>query len=297
MLFFKKKRQLMIQENPITVHDIDGQDYISLTDMARGEEGADHIRNWMRNRNTVEFLGLWETMHNPNFKGVEFDTFRKESGLNSFNLTPQKWISATNAIGIISKAGRAGGTYAHRDIAFEFGSWISPAFKLYLIKEYQRLKEIESNQYNLEWNVKRVLSKANYQLHTDAVKEHIIPHSKKLWNKSLEYAEEADLINIALFGCTAKQWREANPDRAKAGENIRDSASINELNVLANAEALNAEMMRDCLTKEARFNKIQDMAIRQLEALNKRDFIKSLKKTSPDTYLIEQSKQGDKSKS
>ena len=287
----------MIQENPITVHDIDGQDYISLTDMARGEEGADHIRNWMRNRNTVEFLGLWETMHNPNFKGVEFDTFRKESGLNSFNLTPQKWISATNAIGIISKAGRAGGTYAHRDIAFEFGSWISPAFKLYLIKEYQRLKEIESNQYNLEWNVKRVLSKANYQLHTDAVKEHIIPHSKKLWNKSLEYAEEADLINIALFGCTAKQWREANPERAKANENIRDSASINELNVLANAEALNAEMMRDCLTKEARFNKIQDMAIRQLEALNKRDFIKSLKKTSPDTYLIEQSKQGDKSKS
>ena len=276
MLFFKKKRQLMIQENPITVHDIDGQDYISLTDMARGEEGADHIRNWMRNRNTVEFLGLWETMHNPNFKGVEFDTFRKESGLNSFNLTPQKWISATNAIGIISKAGRAGGTYAHRDIAFEFGSWISPAFKLYLIKEYQRLKEIESNQYNLEWNVKRVLSKANYQLHTDAVKEHIIPHSKKLWNKSLEYAEEADLINIALFGCTAKQWREANPERAKANENIRDSASINELNVLANAEALNAEMMRDCLTKEARFNKIQDMAIRQLEALNKRDFIKSL---------------------
>ncbi|MFN9789917.1 MAG: KilA-N domain-containing protein [Holosporales bacterium] len=287
----------MIQENPITVHDIDGQDYISLTDMARGEEGADHIRNWMRNRNTVEFLGLWETMHNPNFKGVEFDTFRKESGLNSFNLTPQKWISATNAIGIVSKAGRAGGTYAHRDIAFEFGSWISPAFKLYLIKEYQRLKEIESNQYNLEWNVKRVLSKANYQLHTDAVKEHIIPHSKKLWNKSLEYAEEADLINIALFGCTAKQWREANPERAKANENIRDSASINELNVLANAEALSAEMMRDCLTKEARFNKIQDMAIRQLEALNKRDFIKSLKKTSPDTYLIEQSKQGDKSKS
>jgi len=294
MLFFKKQRTITVQESTISVHDVDGQDYISLTDMARGEEGADHIKNWMRSRNTIEFLGLWETMHNPNFKGVEFDRFRKEAGLNSFTLRPQKWIETTGAIGIASKSGRYGGTYAHRDIAFEFGSWISPAFKLYLIKEYQRLKEIETNQYNLEWNVKRILSKANYQLHTDAIKEHIIPHSKNLWNKSLEYAEEADLINAALFGCTAKQWREANPDRAKAGENIRDSASINELNVLANAEALNAEMMREGIRKEDRFNKIQEMAIRQLEALNKRDFMKSLKKTAPDTYLVEHKKQGEK---
>jgi hypothetical protein len=293
MLFFKNKRQITVQETFIAVHEVEGEDYICLTDMAKGEEGADHIRNWMRNRNTIEFLGLWEVIHNPNFKPVEFDRFRNEAGLNSFTLRPQKWIEATAAIGIVSKSGRYGGTYAHRDIAFEFGSWISPAFKLYLIKEYQRLKEIETNQYNLEWNVKRILSKANYQLHTDAVKEHIIPHSKKLWNKNLEYAEEADLINTALFGCTAKQWREANPDRAKAGENIRDSASINELNVLANAESLNAEMMRDGLNKEDRFNKIQDMAIRQLEALNQRDFMKSLKKTAHDTYLIEQTKKGD----
>jgi hypothetical protein len=284
-MFFKKKRTLTVQDNPISVHHVEGEDYISLTDMVRSEEGSDHIRNWMRNRNTVEFLGLWETMHNPEFKGVEFDTFRKEAGLNSFNLTPQKWINATNAKGVISKAGRNGGTYAHRDIAFEFGSWISPSFKLYLIKEYQRLKEIETNQYNLEWNVKRVLSKANYTLHTDAVKAHIIPQSKRVWNKSLEYAEEADLINVAIFGCTAKEWKDANPERAKASENMRDSASINELNVLANAESHNAEMIREGLSKEARFNKLKDMVTRQLEALNSKDFIKSLKKTSQDTYL------------
>ncbi|MDA8575662.1 KilA-N domain-containing protein [Candidatus Marinamargulisbacteria bacterium] len=275
-----------VQDSAISVQHVDGEDYISLTDMARGEEGSeDRIKNWMRNRNTIEFLGLWETMHNPDFKPVEFDRFRKEAGLNSFTLRPQKWIEATNAKGIISKSGRYGGTYAHRDIAFEFGSWISPSFKLYLIKEYQRLKEIETNQYNLEWNVKRVLSKANYTLHTDAVKAHIIPQSKRVWNKSLEYAEEADLINVAIFGCTAKEWKDANPERAKAGENMRDSASINELNVLANAESHNAEMIREGLSKEARFNKLKDMVTRQLEALNSKDFIKSLKKTSQDTYL------------
>ena len=234
-MFFKKKRTLNVQDSAISVQHVDGEDYISLTDMARGEEGSeDRIKNWMRNRNTIEFLGLWETMHNPDFKPVEFDRFRKEAGLNSFTMRPQKWIEATNAKGITSKSGRYGGTYAHRDIAFEFGSWISPSFKLYLIKEYQRLKEIETNQYNLEWNVKRVLSKANYTLHTDAVKAHIIPQSKRVWNKSLEYAEEADLINVAIFGCTAKEWKDANPERSKAGENMRDSASINELNVLAN---------------------------------------------------------------
>lgn len=285
-MFFKKKRTLNVQDSAISVQHVDGEDYISLTDMARGEEGSeDRIKNWMRNRNTIEFLGLWETMHNPDFKPVEFDRFRKEAGLNSFTLRPQKWIEATHANGIISKSGRYGGTYAHRDIAFEFGSWISPSFKLYLIKEYQRLKEIETNQYSLEWNVKRVLSKANYTLHTDAVKAHIIPQSKRIWNKSLEYAEEADLINVAIFGCTAKEWKDANPERANAGENMRDSASINELNVLANAESHNAELIREGLSKEERFNKLKDMVTRQLEALNSKDFMKSLKKTSQDTYL------------
>lgn len=288
-MFFKKKKQLTVQEKTISIHTIDGEDYICLTDMVRGEEGVDHIKNWMRNRNTVEFLGLWESMNNPDFKGVEFDTFRKEAGLNSFTLTPRKWIDATGATGLISKAGRNGGTYAHKDIAFEFGTWISPAFKLYLIKDYQRLKEIESNQHNLEWNIKRILSKTNYQLHTDAIKEHLIPLSTK-WRKELEYAEEADFLNAAVFGCTAKEWREANPERAKAGENLRDSASINELNVLSNAESKNAEMIREGLDKKTRFLKLQELTDWQLKTLNEMDFIKSVKKISDDVYLIDQQK-------
>lgn len=293
MFFMKKKKTLQVQDRHISMHEIDGEDYICLTDMVRGEEGVDHIKNWMRNRNTVEFLGLWESMNNPDFKGVEFDTFRKEAGLNSFTLTPKKWIEATGAKGIISKSGRNGGTYAHRDIAFEFGTWISPAFKLYLIKDYQRLKEIESNQHNLEWNVKRTLSKTNYQLHTDAVKVHLVPVSTK-WRKEWEYAEEADILNIAVFGCTAKEWQKANPERHKAGENLRDSASINELNVLANAESKNAEMIREGLDKPSRLVKLQELAAWQLNALNEMDFMKSIKKTSDDVYLIENSQKDKK---
>lgn len=293
MFFFKKKRQIMVQNTSIAVHEVEGEDYICLTDMAKGEEGSDHIKNWMRNRNTLEFLGLWESMNNPNFKGVEFDTFRKEAGLNSFTLTPKKWIDATGAIGIISKSGRNGGTYAHRDIAFEFGTWISPAFKLYLIKDYQRLKEIESNQHNLEWNVKRTLSKTNYQLHTDAIKNHLIPVSVK-WRKEWEYAEEADFLNAAVFGCTAKEWQKANPERHEAGENLRDSASINELNVLSNAESKNAEMIREGLDKETRFLKLQELASWQLQRLNEMDFTRSIKKTSEDAYLIEHQKREEK---
>ena len=202
------KTQIEVENRPISIVKQDDQDYICLTDMVRGEEGTDHIRNWMRNRNTVEFIGLWETLNNPNFKPVEFDTFRKLAGLNSFNLTPRKWIETTDAIGLLSKSGRYGGTYAHKDLAFEFGSWISPMFKLLLIKEYQRLKEIESNQYNLEWNVKRILTKTNYLIHTDAVRDCILP--EKNYDKDKEwliYAEEADLLNVALFNCTAKDWR------------------------------------------------------------------------------------------
>ncbi len=223
-------KQIEVDEKIIAIVSHNDDDYICLTDMVRGEEGNDHIRNWMRNRNTVEFLGIWEQLYNPNFKGVEFDTFKKEAGLNSFNLTPKKWVDTTDAIGIISKSGRNGGTYAHRDIAFEFGAWISPMFKLLLIKEFQRLKEIESNKYNLEWNVKRVLSKINYQIHTDAVKNHIIPKSNYTTNKQwIEDAEEADLLNVALFGCAAKQWKEVNPQHALDGKNMRDFASINGL--------------------------------------------------------------------
>ncbi len=202
-----KTSKIKVEDKLISILKQNEQDYICLTDMVRGEEGTDHIRNWMRNRNTVEFLGLWETLHNPNFKGVEFERFRKEAGLNSFNLTPRKWIEATNAIGIVSKSGRYGGTYAHKDLAFEFGAWISPMFKLLLIKEFQRLKEIETNQYNLEWNVKRILTKTNYHIQSDAIKNYIFP--QKEYEKDKEwiiYAEEADLLNVALFKCTAKDW-------------------------------------------------------------------------------------------
>lgn len=281
-----KKSQIEVENKLIWIVKQEEEDYISLTDMVRGEEGSDHIRNWMRNRNTVEFIGLWETLNNPNFKPVEFDTFRKQAGLNSFNLTPKKWIQATNAIGLISKSGRYGGTYAHKDLAFEFGSWISPMFKLLLIKEYQRLKEIESNKYNLEWNVKRILSKTNYHVHTDAIKNCIIP--EKNYDKNDEwivYAEEADLLNVALFKCTAKDWREANPEKAKKGLNIRDFASINELVVLANLENLNSILIRNQIDKTERYQQLKDIVEVQLKSLDEKDFMKALKKLSDDIYV------------
>ena len=286
MLFLSKKRKITVQEHSVNIIEIDGQDYICLTDMVRHEDGADYIRNWLRNRNTIEFLGLWEGMNNPDFKGVEFDRFRSEAGLNSFNLTPKKWIEATGAIGIISKSGRYGGTYAHRDIAFEFCTWISPVFKLYLIKEYQRLKDIEANQYNLEWSVNRIITKANYHIHTDAVKTYLIPASVK-WKKDFEYAEEADLLNVALFGCTAKEWRERNPQVTDQNVNIRDQASINELVVMSNLQSLNAHMIRDGISKRERFEKLQAQAQHELKVLGDRDWIKAIKKTSHDVYLIE----------
>ena len=245
----------------------------------------------MRNRNTVEFLGIWEQLYNPNFKGVEFDTFKKEAGLNSFNLTPKKWVDTTGAIGIISKSGRNGGTYAHRDIAFEFGAWISPMFKLLLIKEFQRLKEIESNKYNLEWDVKRVLSKVNYHIHTEAVKNLIIPKSNYTTDKQwIEYAEEADLLNVALFGCTSKQWKEVNPQYALDGKNMRDFASINELAVLSNLESLNSELIKSGVEKRIRFNNMHRISRQQLEILNKTDMLKSIKKQSDSTYIDKKKK-------
>jgi len=284
-----KTTKIKVEEKLISIVKKDEQDYICLTDMVRDEEGSDHIRNWMRNRNTVEFIGLWETIHNPNFKPVEFDTFRKQAGLNNFNLTPKKWIEKTNAIGIISKSGRYGGTYAHKDLAFEFGAWISPMFKLLLIKEFQRLKEIETNQYNLEWNVKRILSKTNYLIHTDAIKENIIP--KKNYAKSDEwivYAEEADLLNVAMYDCKAKDWREANPEHAKKGLNIRDFSSINELVVLSNLENANAIMVSENIDKVNRFKQLKKIAKSQLEILDNQDFIKSLKRLNESTFINEE---------
>ncbi len=286
----KKNTTIQVQNLPISIYKINNEDYISLTDMAKGKEGdgraADIIKNWIRTRSTLEFLGVWEQMNNPNFKVVEFDHFKSQAGLPSFVLSPGNWIEQTNAIGILVKLGKYGGTYAHKDIAFEFGSAISPVFKLYLIKEYQRLKEIETNQYNLEWNVKRVLSKVNYTIQTDAVKDYILPKSNYTKDTEwLAYADEADILNVALFGCIAKQWREANPQLTLEGKNLRDIASINELAILSNLESANADMIREGIGKKERFEKLYKIARYQKEILDKQDFLKSLKKTSDDIYL------------
>jgi len=280
------KKQIEVDNKSISIESTDNNEYISLTDMVRGDEGSDHIRNWMRNRNTVEFIGLWESLHNPDFKGVEFDRFRKEAGLNSFNLTPKKWINATNAIGIYSKAGRYGGTYAHKDLAFEFGSWISPMFKLLLLKEFQRLKEQETNQYNLEWSVKRLLAKTNYEIQTEAIKDHIVPKSnytkKKEW---LLYAEEADILNVAIFKCSAKDWRMANKAHSKKGLNIRDFASINELVVLSNMENINAVLIEKELSKSERLKELIRLSAKQIKILNTASIIRSIKKENDTTYI------------
>ncbi len=286
----KKNTIIQVQDLPITISQIDEQDYISLTDMAKGKDGdgraADVIKNWIRNRSTLEFLGVWEQMNNPAFKVVEFDHFKNQAGLHSFVLSPSNWIATTNAIGLLVKRGKYGGTYAHKDIAFEFGSAISPVFKLYLIKEYQRLKEIENNQYNLEWSVKRVLSKVNYTLQTDAVKDYVLPQSNYTKDTEwLAYAEEADVLNVVLFGCTARQWREANPKLTLEGKNLRDIASINELVILSNLESANAAYIREGLNRKERFEKLSNIACYQKKILDKKDFLKSLKKTSDDIYL------------
>ncbi len=222
-------------------------------------------------------MGLWEQLHNPHFKGVEFEAFRKDAGLNTFSLTPQRWITATNSIGIVSKSGRYGGTYAHKDIAFEFGSWLSPIFKLYLITEYQRLKEIESDSNKLEWNVRRILTKANYLIQTDAIQKHIIPQSNLSKQKEwIVYAEEADLLNVALFGYTAKQWRDANPHLSNSNKNIRDFATINQLAVLSNLETHNAELIKQNIDKIERFNQLIVLANYQLNVLDKADLLKKI---------------------
>ena len=241
-------KKIVVENVEISVFEKPSEDdFICLTDIVRlkGDESraADIIKNWLRNRSTIEFLGTWESLYNPNFKVVEFDHFRKEAGLPTFTMSVSNWIDNTNAIGIVAKAGRYGGTYAHRDIAFEFCSAVSPVFKLLLIKEYQRLKAQEQNPLLGEWNVKRVLSKVNYTIHTDAVKEFIIPQIDEK-NQSFAYASEADLLNIALWGCTATQWRDANPELAAKGLNIRDCGSINELVVISNMESMNAELIK-----------------------------------------------------
>ena len=278
----RKTSSILVQDVPVTVMSIDQRDYISLTDMAKARtdagRAADVIKNWLRARSTLEFLGTWEIMYNPDFKVVEFDHFKSEAGLHTFTLSAKEWIKSTHAIGMYVQAGRYGGTYAHKDIAFEFGSAISPIFKLYLLKEYQRLKDEENDRLKLEWDAKRFLSKNNYLIHTDAIKNYVLPQSNH--SKSTEwlvYADEADLLNVALFGCTAKEWRDANPGLA-AKQNIRDFASIAQLTVLSNLETHNAEMIKQGIDKAERFDRLKQIAEYQLRVLTEAEAIQKLPK-------------------
>ena len=281
-----------VQGIEIALTTINEEDFICITDIVKAKGGdaraADIIKNWIRNRSTIEFLGTWETLYNPDFKVVEFDHFRKEAGLPTFTMSVSNWIEKTGAIGIISKAGRYGGTYAHKDIAFEFCSAISPMFKLYVIKEYQRLVELERSELALSWNVKRLLSKANYHIHTDAIKNVILPKLNiSQMKQGLIYASEADLLNLALFGCTAKQWQEANPELAKT-MNIRDAATINQLIVLSNIESLNAELIKLGISKDDRFTILRRTAKEQQAVLITRNVDQNFTKlTSEDPKLIE----------
>ncbi len=261
------KNQITVQETIISLKKIDEKDFISLTDIAKSknkDEPKDVVKNWLRNKNTIEFLGLWEKINNPDFKGVEFDYFKNEAGLNSFTLSPTKWCEQTSAIGIVSKAGRYGGTYAHKDIAFEFASWISAEFKLFLIKEFQRLKEDEIQKQQLGWDIKRTIVKMNYHIHTDAIKNNLIPPNIAKSRINFIYATEADLLNVALFGKTAKEWKRYNSE--KKG-NIRDYATAPQLVVLANLEVLNAEFIKQAIEPQERLEKLNEIAIEQLNIL------------------------------
>ena len=260
------KSQITVQDTPITVMSEMGNDYICLTDMAGAKSdevrAADVIKNWLRNRYTIEFLGTWEQIHNPNFNVVEFDHFRMQAGLPNFVLSVSEWLEKTKAVGLIVKKGRYGGTYAHKDIAFEFGSAISVPFKLYLIEEFQRLKEEE--QKALGWSAKRELAKINYHIHTDAIKEHLVPQEIDQYHRSLIYANEADVLNVALFGITAKEWRDAHPDDKG---NIRDYATINQLICLSNMENLNAVFINEGMPQQERLHKLNQIAIQQMTVL------------------------------
>ncbi len=258
------KATIEVKGVEVTILSTAEGDYISLTDMLKAKDGDFFISDWLRNRNTVEFLGIWETVHNPKFNSGEFAIIKSQAGLNSYKLSVKEWVEKTGAIGLRASAGRYGGTYAHRDLAFEFGMWISPEFKIYLIKEFQRLKEDESRRLSLAWNLNRTLSKLNYRIHTDAIKEHLIPPEVTPAQAAITYATEADLLNVALFGQTARQWRDANP---KLDGNMRDHATIEQLLVLANLESLNAELIHMALPSSQRLTKLNAIAIRQMKTL------------------------------
>jgi len=271
-----KNEKIDVKGIEITIFQKEKNEYLALTDIARYKnphEPKDVVKNWMRSKNTIEFLGLWEGLNNPDFKGVEFDHFKNEAGYNSFTLSPQRWIEKTNAAGIISKSGRYGGTYAHQDIAFEFAAWISAEFKLYLIKEFQRLKSDETRRKQLEWNVSRMLAKVNYLVHTNAVKEHLIPDDLSASKQRFVYSDEADLLNLALFNKTASEWREENPGEKG---NIRDTATIEQLVVLSNLESFNSELIAEGLDAEVRLKRLNQDAIRQMKVMLENKSLKKL---------------------
>lgn len=273
-----KTSKIAVLDTEISISTISGEDYICITDMAKAKSdeirAADIIKNWIRTRTTLEFLGTWEKIYNPNFKVVEFDHFKTQAGLPSFVLSPTQWVEKTSAIGIYSKQGRYGGTYAHKDIAFEFGSAISAEFKLYLIKEFQRLKNEENDRQKLDWNLQRTLAKVNYSIHTDAIKEKLIPEKLSAQQISLVYASEADLLNVALFGTTAANWRINNQN---LNGNIRDYATLEQLVILSNLESINAVLIRQGLSQTERIQQLNEIAILQMTSLVRSNSIKSLK--------------------
>ena len=282
----KKVTNIQVKDTLIRTMRQNGIDYVCITDIARqknAEEPKDVVKNWMRLKNTIEYIGLWEKLNNPQFKGVGFDPLLQEAGSNAFTLSPTKWIEQTNAIGIVSKSGRGGGTYAHKDIAFNFGMWISPKFQLYIVQEYQRLKEQEDNPLLEQWNVKRLLSKTNYTLHTDAIKNIIIPkYSLTRFKESLIYATEADMLNLILFGCTAKDWEEANPELAKKKMNVRDTATINQLVVLSNMESLNSMLIKQGFNRDRRRVILHQMAKDQMAVLDAKNQEMRFRKLLPN---------------
>ena len=270
-----KRTSIQVQGASIAILSRDKQDYISLTDMVKNFDGAGAlIEQWLKNKDTVLFLGVWEQINNPGFNSLEFEGIRNEAGRNSFFLSARKWIERTGAKGLIASAGRYGGTYAHKDIAFEFGSWLSPEFKLYLIKEFQRLKDEENNRLRLDWNLQRTLSKINYRIHTDAIKETLIPPTVTKAQAAIVYANEADLLNVALFGQTAKQWRDTHPD---AEGNVRDQATLEQLVVLTNLESLNSVLVRQGLPAPERLLRLNEIAITQMRTLLADSGLKRLK--------------------
>ena len=268
-----KNKIIKVEGKEITVILVKEQEYISLTDMLKAKDGDFFISDWLRNRNTIEYLGIWETVYNPNFNYGEFAIIKSQAGLNSYKISVKEWVEKTNAIGLKATAGRYGGTYAHPDIAFEFGMWISPQFKIYLVKEFQRLKSEENDRLKLEWNLQRTLAKVNYQIHTDAIKENLIPQEITKQQASFVYANEADLLNVALFGITAKEWRDNNPD--KTG-NIRDYATLEQLVVLSNMESVNALLIRQGLSQSERLLQLNKVAITQMKSLLASNTMKKL---------------------